>query len=94
MMSLGNGAGGSGGGGNRSNRPLRPLPVVGKRGERFEHPDVVSVPSVEVELWCGPARVKDSGWRSRRKRPKLQRSMSLILPNCQGIFNNSGRPVS
>ena len=55
---------------------LRALPVVGKRGEKFDHPDV-NVPSVEVELWCGSARVKnrEAGWRvhPRRKRPKLQR---------------------
>ena len=52
---------------------LRALPVVGKRGEKFDHPDI-NVPS--VELWCGTARVADrpdkNGWR-RRKRPKLQR---------------------
>ena len=78
---------GLGGGGNpadsRRPNPLRPLPVVGKRGERFEHPDVVSVPAVEVELWCGPAKVKDrdgnTGWRaSRRKRPKLQRWLTKM----------------
>ena len=83
--------------GSKRPNPLRPQPVVGKRGERFDHPDVaVSVPSVEVELWCGPARVKNrdssAGWRAtRRKRPKLQRwgSLNLILPNSNSLFSRA-----
>ena len=72
---MGSSGGGEAVGGSRKSA-LRALPVVGKRGEKFEHPDV-NVPSVEVELWCGTARVADrqdkNGWRRRRKRPKLQR---------------------
>ena len=51
MMNLGSSSANPAGGSKRPS-PLRPLPVVG-----FDHPDVVSVPSVEVRADLSDARL-------------------------------------